>query len=125
VYVASSETGKSRKKALAYGGKSGSLEMIDFFESTMSWSDDGEILAFVSSGGAEDVIHLVDSHTGKTRKKLRFSGMSIVSAALSPDGSQVAFSGMINGTRNLYVVLVPRCRQDSGRHRPGGSDECR
>lgn len=103
VYVANSETGKS-KKTLAYGGKSGSLEMIDFFESTMSWSADGNILAFVSSGGAEDVIHLLDSHTGKTEMKLRYSGMSIVSAALSPDGTQIAFSGMMHGRRDLYVA---------------------
>lgn len=103
IYIANSETGK-RRKALAHGGSSRSLEMIDFFESTMSWSDDGQTLAFVSSGGSEDVIHLVDSRTGKTREKLRYKGMSIVSAALSPDGSQVVFSGMINGGRDLYVA---------------------
>ncbi|MFC1499722.1 LpqB family beta-propeller domain-containing protein [Candidatus Zixiibacteriota bacterium] len=105
LYVANSETGKS-KKTLAYGGKTGSLEMIDFFESTMSWSDDGTILAFVSSGGSEDVIHLLDSHTGRTVTKLRYDGMSIVSAALSPDGTQIAFSGMMHGQRDLYIAAT-------------------
>ncbi|MFC1529837.1 LpqB family beta-propeller domain-containing protein [Gemmatimonadota bacterium] len=103
LYVANAETGRS-KKTLAYGGKSGSLEMIDFFESTMSWSDDGNILAFVSSGGAEDVIHLLNSHTGRTIQKLRYDGMSIVSAAISPDGEQIAFSGMKHGQRDLYIA---------------------
>jgi Tol biopolymer transport system component len=105
IYIVDAETGDSRR-ALAYGGSSGSLEIIDFFESTMSWSADGEILAFVGSGGTEDVIHLVDSRTGKTRKKLRFEGVSITSAALSPDGSRVVFSGMKNGQRDLYIATI-------------------
>ena len=105
VYIVDAETGASRR-ALAYGGSSGSLEIIDFFESTMSWTDDGQTLAFVGSGGTEDVIHLVDSRTGRTRRKLRFEGMSITSAALSPDGSRVVFSGMKNGQRDLYIAAI-------------------
>ena len=103
IYIVDAETGSSRR-ALAFGGSSGSLEIIDFFESTMSWSADGEILAFVGSGGTEDVIHLVDANTGNTQKKLRFGGMSITSAALSPDGSKVVFSGMMHGQRDLYIA---------------------
>ncbi|MFC1544004.1 BamA/TamA family outer membrane protein [Gemmatimonadota bacterium] len=103
LYVANTESGE-QIQALAYGGRSGSLEMIDLFESTMSWSRDGSTLAFVSSGGAEDVIHLVDSRTGRTRKRLRYDDMSIISAALSPDGSQVVFLGMTRGQRDLYIA---------------------
>ncbi len=103
IYIASTETGRTRR-ALASGGRSSSLEMIDFFESTMSWTADGSILAFVSSGGAEDVIHLVDAQSGKTIRQLRYPGMTVISAALSPDGSQVVFSGMKNGGRDLYIA---------------------
>ncbi len=103
VYVASTETGRTRR-ALASGGRTSSLEMIDFFESTMSWTADGSVLAFVSSGGAEDVIHLVEPEGGKTITQLRYPDMTVISAALSPDGTQVVFSGQRRGGRDLYVA---------------------
>jgi Tol biopolymer transport system component len=103
IYIADARTGESRQ-ALAYGGSTGSLETIDFFESTMSWTADGETLAFVSSGGREDVIHLVDPKTGATRQTLRYQDLSINSAAISPDGSRVVFSGMMHGQRDLYIA---------------------
>lgn len=105
VYIANAETGES-VQALARGGASGSLESIDLFESTMSWSGDGRILAFVSSGGAEDVIHLMDAESGKMLKQLRYDGLSIISAAVNADGSLVVFSGMKNGQRDLYVAAT-------------------
>ncbi len=103
IYIADSETGASRQ-ALARGGSTGSLETIDFFESTMSWTADGQTLAFVSSGGREDVIHLVDPRTGRTKQELRYRDLSINSAAVSPDGSRVVFSGMKNGQRDLFIA---------------------
>jgi len=103
VYVASTETGRTRR-ALASGGRTSSLEMIDLFESTMSWTADGSTLAFVSSGGSEDVIHLVEPNSGKTIRQLRYPNMTVISAALSPDGSQVVFSGMRAGGRDLYIA---------------------
>jgi Tol biopolymer transport system component len=103
VYIADARTGQSRQ-ALAYGGSTGSLETIDFFESTMSWTADGRTVAFVSSGGREDVIHLVDPKTGATERMLRYKDLSINSAAISPDGSRVVFSGMMHGQRDLYIA---------------------
>jgi hypothetical protein len=105
VYIANAETGKSIQ-ALAHGGASGSLESVDLFESTMSWSRDGRILSFVSSGGAEDVIHLLEVESRETIAQLRYDGMSIISAAVNADGSQVVFSGMKNGQRDLYVAAT-------------------
>ncbi len=103
VYVANSVTGEATQ-AIAFGGASGSLETVDLFESTMSWSADGTTLAFVSSGGAEDVIHMMDSQSGRTLQELRYDGMSIISAALNADATKVVFSGMKNGQRDLYVA---------------------
>ncbi|MFO7768670.1 MAG: LpqB family beta-propeller domain-containing protein [bacterium] len=103
VYIANAETGEIRQ-AIAKGGASGSLEMIDFFESTMSWTADGSTLAFVASAGPNDVIHLRDAESGKSVKRLRWKEMSVISAAISPDGSKVAFTGMRGGSRDLYVA---------------------
>lgn len=103
IYIANAKTGET-KTALARGGSSGSLESIDFFESTMSWTRDGRTLAFVSSAGDKDVIHLIDAQTGKSQKKLSWPEMSIISAAVSPDGERVVFSGMKNGQRDLYMA---------------------
>ncbi|MEL6615474.1 MAG: BamA/TamA family outer membrane protein, partial [Bacteroidota bacterium] len=94
----------ARPEVLVRGGRSLDFEAFHLFESRMDVSDDG-LLAFVTKRGERDVIHLYDLRERDRVEMLGFDEMvGIYSPTISPDGRQVAFTGISQGGfADLYL----------------------
>lgn len=94
----------ARPEVLVQGGRSLDFEAFHLFESRMDVSDDG-LLAFVTKRGERDVIHLYDLRERERVEMLGFDEMvGIYSPTISPDGRQVAFTGISQGGfADLYL----------------------
>ena len=77
----------------------------DFFVDQMvAWSADNRSL--VSSGHANESIHVWDAATGKELRPLKPSRIRPHHAILSPDGESVAAGGYADGTIHLWSVAT-------------------
>lgn len=98
------EDGKTRK--LVSGERSGTFESLRFLSTTVSWSPDDELLAVSVKSGGKEGIYLLDSASGKIRKKI-FPGLDgIQGPSFSPDGTTLAFVGSHAGQSDLYLYDV-------------------
>lgn len=85
------------------GDRSGDLESLHAYVSGISWSPDGNSLAFVSKSKGEDGLFLVDVEKKKIYKRLRLGLAAMLSPAWSPEGQMIAFSGVKNGKQDIYL----------------------
>jgi WD40 repeat protein len=98
------EEGKTKK--LVSGQRSGTFESLRFLSTTVCWSPDDELLALSVKSGGKEGIYLLDSASGKIRKKI-FPGLDgIQGPSFSPDGSTLAFVGFRAGQSDLYLCDV-------------------
>jgi Tol biopolymer transport system component len=101
------ENGEFESKRLIKGGSGKQFEAIRFFETGISWSADGGMVAFVSKSGKNDAIYVMDPFKKKTLKKLVFKELNgLLSPTFSPRADQVAFVGIRGGISDLYVYDV-------------------
>ena len=101
VYIISAIDGKVIQK-LVKGERSGDLESLHSYVSGLSWSPDGQSLAFVSKSKGKDVLCLINVKNKKIYRKLYFNLDAMRSPAWSPDGEKIAFVGMKNGKTDIY-----------------------
>jgi Tol biopolymer transport system component len=90
-------------KRLVKGARSGSLEVLRFLDTSLSWSPDGSLVSFVAKAGKKDAIYLVDSESGGVKKKITTELNGLMSPDFSPDGGRIVFSGISGGISDLYV----------------------
>jgi Tol biopolymer transport system component len=69
----------------------------------LSWSPDGQTLAFVQVRDAQKRLVLADLKRGGTRE-LETGFREIAAPAFSPDGKQIAFSAAKDGISQLYLM---------------------
>ena len=101
VYIISAIDGKVIQR-LVKGERSGDLESLHSYVSGLSWSPDGQSLAFVSKSKGKDVLCLINVKNKKIYRKLYFNLDAMRSPAWSPDGEKIAFVGMKNGKTDIY-----------------------
>ncbi|MBN1503543.1 MAG: PD40 domain-containing protein [Candidatus Eisenbacteria bacterium] len=109
VVVASAIDGKVMRR-LVRGEKSMQFEVIPLFRSSVTWSPDERRIAFVAKSGKGDVLYLIDSGSGRVKKKFRPDLKTISFPSWSPDGKRIALTGLKDGLSDLYLLDV-----DSGR----------
>ncbi|MFC1683220.1 BamA/TamA family outer membrane protein [Candidatus Zixiibacteriota bacterium] len=91
---------------LVKGERSGGLESLHYFKSSLAWSPDGTRIAFVAKSGGGDALYLLRVENRKVLKKYSFPLDLIASPSWSPTGDRIVFSGLKDGTSDLYYVEV-------------------
>ncbi len=102
-YLADGETGKVIKK-LAKSVFDANYETFRYLSSTASWSPDSKYLVFAARAQGGDNIVIFDPKKGKAVRRIRVALSGLASPVFSPDGTQLAFTGMEGGLSDLYVI---------------------
>src|SRR5205809_3981793 len=89
VYLASALDGRIFKK-LVEGERTGSFEVLRFFNTSFAWSPDETRISLPAQVGGQDAIYLIEIPSGKVKAKLKFGLDAIYSPTWSPDGKQLA-----------------------------------
>ncbi|MEZ4648743.1 MAG: BamA/TamA family outer membrane protein [Candidatus Eisenbacteria bacterium] len=105
LYLASAIDGTVEKR-LVKGERNPEFESLRYFRSTADWSPDGENICFVALSEGRDAIYVQRVRDEKILHKLRFELDGINSPSFSNDGQWIVFSGMDDGSSNLYRVRV-------------------
>jgi Tol biopolymer transport system component len=102
IYVISSIDGSEIEK-LVSAEKSGDLESLHAYYSSISWSPDGSKLVFVSKSDGMDALFFVDEESKDIYKKFKPGLASLRSPDWSPDGDKVVVTGIEGNKSDLYV----------------------
>ncbi|HQT59150.1 MAG: tolB protein precursor [Sphingobacteriales bacterium 17-39-43] len=102
LFLADAKTGKILKK-LSSKAKSGHIDEYNFIESAGAWSPDSKKFAFSAFSAGVTKLLVVDASSGRV---ISTEGMGNVeefsNITWSPNGNDVAFSGLKEGQNDLY-----------------------
>jgi Tol biopolymer transport system component len=102
LFLADAKTGKILKK-LSSKAKSGHIDEYNFIESAGAWSPDSKKFAFSAFSAGVTKLLVVDVSSGRV---ISTEGMGSVeefsNIAWSPNGNEVAFTGLKEGQNDLY-----------------------
>jgi hypothetical protein len=103
LFLANAHTGATIRK-LASKTTNGHLDELSFIESAGAWSPDSRKFASgVFSHGSVKLL-IVDVNSGRTLETKGINGVGDLSnLAWSPNGEDIAFSGLKNGQTDLYI----------------------
>jgi len=97
--------GSFTDRRLIKGGQSRDFETLRFFDTSISWSRDGERIAFVSKSNKDDAIYVMNPHTNEISHRLVFTELNgMLSPGFSPEGDHLVFVGIRGGRSDLYLV---------------------
>jgi Tol biopolymer transport system component len=103
LYLADARTGEIIRK-ITDTSTSPHFESLQFITSAGTWDPKGTRFMFPGITSGEPILTIVDVDTGRKEREIRVSEVDeIVNPAWSPDGRQVAFSGLIGGFTDLFV----------------------
>jgi hypothetical protein len=107
IYIISSIDGH-RIKHLIKGEQNALFEAMHlaWFRGGLTWSPDGDKLAFSAKSTTGDKLYVVSARNGKVLKKLEFQLDGIYFPSWSPVSDKIAFCGLKNGQSDLYVVDI-------------------
>ncbi|TET44108.1 hypothetical protein E3J62_11305 [candidate division TA06 bacterium] len=105
LYLASAIDGKILKR-LVRGETSSGFESMHIGRAGLSFSPDGQRIAFVAKAGAKDRLYVVSSTSGKVERKLQFDLDGLFSPSFSPDGKRLALVGLADGFSDIYVTVI-------------------
>ncbi|UCD16616.1 MAG: PD40 domain-containing protein [Candidatus Zixiibacteriota bacterium] len=105
IYLISAIDGKEITR-LVKAQRSGDVETIYSYYSSIGFSPDGENVVFVSKSRGEDALFFLTLKNKKVYKKKFFGYNSILSPIWSPDGSKVAFSALVGQYRDIVIYDI-------------------
>jgi hypothetical protein len=104
LYLADAETGEIRHKLTATA-ISPHLDSLEFINSAGAWSRDGRYFAFGEIVNGRPQIAVRDMQSGKTVEHIRLPDLGeVYTPTWAPDGKRIAFSAMVHGVTDLFVV---------------------
>lgn len=103
IYLMSAIDGRIIKK-LVSGQQTSNLEELHWLKAGLTWSPDETKIAFSAKAGEEDALHIVDVQEAKIIKSLKFGIDGIRTPSWSPQGDEIAFTGIQDGYGDLYAV---------------------
>jgi hypothetical protein len=117
LYVADAETGEIIQEL--EGTKSNPhFDALRFINSAGAWSPDGRRFAFITFADGDNEINTLNVETGEITKRTDVQGVgAIENLAWSPDGGQIAFSGLKGGRTTATPIFSPRGRPTARRSR--------
>jgi len=94
-------------KRVVKGSRTGDLESLHSYVSGMSWSPDGEKIAFISKSKGEDALRLVRVEDNDVYAKYTFGFNMMLSPSWGgTDSNSIVFTGVKNGKSDLYLFDV-------------------
>jgi Tol biopolymer transport system component len=105
IFIMSTIDNKIIRK-LVGGYRSAHYESLHFFTSSISFSPDGKLLAFVAKAKGRDLLYIVDSNNGKVKRKIKVGCDEAKSPAWSPAGDEICISANFGGQTDLVLVNV-------------------
>lgn len=105
IYLMSAIDGRIIKK-LVSGQQTSNLEELHWLKSGLTWSPDGEYIAFSAKAGEEDALHIVDVRKADIVRSLKFGIDGIFTPVWSPTGNEIAFTGIQNGFSDIYAINI-------------------
>ncbi|MGB9765443.1 MAG: BamA/TamA family outer membrane protein [Candidatus Saccharicenans sp.] len=103
LYLADAKTGEVKKK-LTSTALDPHFESIEFIQSAGSWDPTGErfVLGTVSKGKPNLTIFNIPK--GKVEREIHLPQLGeILTPSWSPDGQEIAFSGLVGGVTDIYI----------------------
>ncbi len=103
LFLADARTGKVIRK-VTDTATSPHFESLQFLVSAGSWDGTGERFVFPGISKGEPILTIVNVNSGRSEREIRLSELDeILNPSWSPDGSRVAFSGLVGGFNDLFV----------------------
>jgi len=87
------------------GQRTAIFEELHILNPGISWSPDGNKIAFAAKGGKKDYLYMVDIYTEEIDKK-EFDLDGLFDATWSPDGEKIAFMGTKNGASDIFIYYI-------------------
>ena len=88
------------------GKKSATFESLHILRPGISWSNEGDKIAFSAKAGKEDVIYIMDAEHAKILSVLKAKCDAIYSPNFSPDDKSIVFTGIKDGLSDIYTVII-------------------
>jgi len=89
---------------LVKGERSGGLESLAFYRSSIGWSPDGEHIVFVAKSGGGDALYILQVDKKRIIRKYELPLDLLASPHWSPLGDRIVFTGLKNGQADLYLL---------------------
>jgi Tol biopolymer transport system component len=105
VFLVNAETGEKFEN-LTKGYALSKYEYIMYLENGLSWSPDGDYIAFVGKKNTYDQIYILNVLGRRIARRYNPKFEDILSPAYSPDGSKIAFAGVKRAKRDIYLLDV-------------------
>ena len=105
IFLVNAETGE-RFENLTKGYSLSKYEYIMYLQNGLSWSPDGNFIAFVGKKGTYDQIFILNVFNRKIARRYNPEFEDVLSPAYSPDGTKIAFAGIKRERRDIYVMDV-------------------
>ncbi|MBN2414052.1 PD40 domain-containing protein [candidate division KSB1 bacterium] len=103
IFLASTIDNKTIKK-LVRGQRAGNLEELHWLRGpAFAWSPDDRRIVFSAKAGAEDALHIVNVKSSDIENTLKLKFDGIYNPAWSPQGDDIAFTGIRDGQTDIYV----------------------
>ena len=105
IFLVNAKTGEKFEN-LTKGYALSKYEYIMYLENGLSWSPDGDFIAFVGKKDTYDQIFILNVFNRKIVRRYNPKFEDIMSPAYSPDGTKIAFSGVDSEKRDIFVMDV-------------------
>ena len=105
IIMVSAIDGKPIRRLVKSAYSSG-YEGLHLYEGGLSWSDDGEFIAFAATSRGSDVLYIVHAKNGRVYKRLQFDLNGIYAPKFSPDSKKIIFTGLKDSYSDIYICNI-------------------